>query len=264
MGIIKYFLKKISRDKNNYSRGIVTILSNKGGVGKTSLAICLAIAYSEYLGKKTLLLELDCSPGDIGLIMDVADNKSIDFLFNDRDITEKYFKKYSQLLDVIKGFQDPITAERIREKTLKDFLKDIKNKYEIIIIDTQTVLNGMAVDALRSSDEIILISDFTFESLSRIKRLYELLIKKFLIDKAKFRLIMNKKRLFSLLRPVDINSITDLPALSYIPFDRKFDKFLFLANKVSAKNTRFFKNVNSLSESLLKSQEEGSNLGSGK
>jgi len=260
MVITKYFLKKISKGNNRCLNGIVTILSNKGGVGKTSLAICLAIIYSEYIKKKTLLLELDCSPGDIGLIMDVASQKSIDLLFNGKDKNKRYTKKYSPKLDVIKGFQDPITAERIREDTLKGFFKDIKDKYDIIIIDTQTVLNGMSVDALRISDKIMLISDFSFESLSRIKKLHELLIKKFLVDKAKFNLIMNKKRLFSLLKPVDINSITELPVLSYLPFDRKFDKFLFLLNKASAKKTRFFKSTVLLAKDLLKPNQEGGHL----
>lgn len=252
MAIIRYFLKiKANRKKGADPTGMLTVLSNKGGVGKTSLAVSIAIACSEIFNKKTLLVELDCSPGDIGLILDVSDEKSLDFIIDDPSSYKRYFKKYSRNLDVIKGLRDPLAAEKIEKERICHFLSLVKRSYDIIVIDTQTVLNGLSVDALRSSENIALISDFTFESIFRVKKLYEILVKKFLIDKKRFKLILNKKNIFSELRSSDISRMTDLPILDFIPLDRKFDKFSFLLNKNSTVRTRFFKKTKILTPRLF-------------
>lgn len=253
MKIIRYFLKKRSRSNiGEGTKGVLTVLSNKGGVGKTSIAVSLAFIFSEILLKKTLLLELDCSPGDIGLIMDVGDEKSLDFIINDPSSFKRHYKRYSKRLDVIKGFTDPISAENVDISKIKQFLDLVKNSYEVVIIDTQTVLNGISVDALRSSDKIILVSDYTFESLARIKNLYEILTKKFQIEREMFKLVLNKKNIFSELRANEISKMTDLPVLDFIPFDKRFDKFLFLMNKGFLVKTKFFNNTKSLAPRLFK------------
>ena len=61
---------------------IISVISNKGGVGKTSIACCLSLCLSRKLNKKTLLLELDCSPGDFGTLFDIDEGLSLEMAGN--------------------------------------------------------------------------------------------------------------------------------------------------------------------------------------
>ncbi|GAG65090.1 unnamed protein product, partial [marine sediment metagenome] len=58
-----------NNNNNFYNKNIIiAVISNKGGVGKTSIAIAFAMFLSQKIKKRILLLELDSSPGDFGVI----------------------------------------------------------------------------------------------------------------------------------------------------------------------------------------------------
>jgi len=58
-------------------KNVISIISNKGGVGKTSIACCMSLYLSKIIEKKTLLIELDCSPGDFGTLFDIESEKTL-------------------------------------------------------------------------------------------------------------------------------------------------------------------------------------------
>ncbi|MCE5329302.1 AAA family ATPase [bacterium] len=212
---------------------IISIISNKGGVGKTSIAICCGIYFAHRQNKKTLVVELDSSPGDFGPLFDINNDNSLDIAIKFPDRFKNYVKNIYKNLDVLKGFSNPINAESIKEIEIQTLFHLMSEFYDVIIIDTQTVLNGTIIDALKISDNIILVSESTIESLSRISELISILNNKFLIDKNKFQLIVNKKRFFDLFKVKDISKILDFPVKGFISFDKKFNKNLIIFNQNS-------------------------------
>ena len=93
-------------NKNN----IISIISNKGGVGKTSIACCISLYLSKISKKKTLLLELDCSPGDFGTLFDIGMEMSLEMAIKFPDEYKKYVKSINRDLDVLKGLVARVTA----------------------------------------------------------------------------------------------------------------------------------------------------------
>jgi len=229
------------------------IVSNKGGVGKTSAAICFGFYFANILNKRTLLVELDSSPGDFGPLFDISDNNSLDIAIKFPERFKNYIKSINKNLDVLKGFSNPINAEAVTEIEFYMLLENISQFYEVIIFDTQTVLNGIIIDALKFSDIIILLSEPTIESLSRIAELISILNNKFLINKNKFHLVINKKKILDLFKIKDITKILNFPVRGFISYDKNFNKNFIVLNTNKLFKSKFNNQICKLINNIISS-----------
>lgn len=238
-------LKSQPGDKNNYydKKFMITIVSNKGGVGKTSVAIAAAMFFSKQTKKKILLLELDSSPGDFGVIFDIENNKSLELALRFPEKYNEYIKNIYKNVDALKGISNPLIAENINKDSINLLIDFIFKDYDYVIVDTQTVINGPILDILKLSDEILAISEYSLESMARVSSLIDTLVKKFFIPEYKIKLIVNKKKLLHIFKIWDISKIIKIPIYAFVKFDRKFNKSKFIFSKDSIFNTRFFKEI---------------------
>jgi len=240
--------KDLQGDKNNNhdKKTMITIVSNKGGVGKTSVAIAAAMFFSKEIKKKILLLELDSSPGDFGVIFDIENNKSLELALRFPERYYEYIKNIYKNIDALKGISNPLIAENIKKGAINLLMNYIFKDYSYIIVDTQTVINGPVLDILKLSDEILAISEYSIESIARVSSLIDILVKKFSIPEYKIKFIVNKRRYLHFFKVWDISKIIRIPVYAFIRFDSKFNKSKFLFNKDSIFNTMFFREVNKI------------------
>ncbi len=229
---------------------IISVVSNKGGVGKTSISFCVALYFSIEMKKKTLLLELDCSPGDFGSLFDIDKDMSLEMAIRFPDDYKKYIKVINKNIDVLKGMPDPIIAESISSDSCQQFFTKISHDYDYIIIDTQTVLNGILIDALKLSDQIMIISNNSIESIARISKFLEILIFRFMIEKSKFKIIINKKKIFSFLKVWEISKIINFPINAFIHYDKKFNKSLIFIDKRKLMATKVFRETKNILKNM--------------
>ncbi|MGM0366701.1 MAG: AAA family ATPase [Actinomycetota bacterium] len=239
------------KDTEGKKRYIISVISNKGGVGKTSIAVSLAFCFANDLGK-TLLLELDSSPGDMETLFDIGSDCSLEVAIRFPENYKKNVKNVCRNLDVLKGFSNPIVAENVKPEATGKLIEFIKKDYPYIIIDTQTVINGIILDLLRTSNIILIITDYSIESISRISKFLDMLINKFSLPVDHFNLIVNKKKLFDLFRIWDISKILDFPISGFIPFDRKFSKSNFMLNRRKIFKSKFFKETRKILEGAIR------------
>lgn len=239
-----------NNSNNFYNKNIIiAVISNKGGVGKTSIAIAFAMFLSQKIKKRILLLELDSSPGDFSVIFDIEREKSLELALRFPEKYDKFVKNIYRNVDALKGISNPLIAENIRKGTINRLIDYILKDYGCIIVDTQTVINGLVLDVLKLSNKIFAISEYSLESIARISSLIDVLVKKFSIPESKIKLIVNKKNFLSFFKVWDISKIINIPIDAFITFDYKFSKSKFLFDRASIFNTKFFKEI---SRMLLK------------
>lgn len=248
LGGLRDFSFSYENSKGVKKSTILSIISNKGGVGKTSLSLIFSMFFSSIINKKTLLLELDSSPGDFASLFDIDAGNSLELALKFPEKYKKYTKNISKNLDALKGISNPLVAEGIKKELIYKLLNYIQQEYEYVIVDTQTVLNGVVLDTLRISDSIFVVSDFSLESISRISSLIDLLVEKFSISKSRIKVIINKKKLWDFLKIGDLCKIAKFPVEAFITMDRKFDKTMFLLNRRKIFKTKFFKEVRRMLE----------------
>ena len=143
---------------------ILAFTNQKGGVGKTTSAVnvALSLAVSEV---RTLLIDLDpqsnATTGLSELFGDLNGN-IYDIMLNGDGAKGVITNTSFPYLDVIASTNDLVGAEielvgvMAREYQLQKALKKIKKNYDIIIIDCPPSLGLLTINALTASDALVI------------------------------------------------------------------------------------------------------------
>ena len=170
---------------------IISLVNQKGGVGKTTTSINLSASLGK-LGKKTLLIDLD-SQGNAttGLGIDKSSLKysSYDVLTGNVEIKKAIVKtKFTRLsllpasinlagLDMElfqKEFSDP---EFKKNEQLKTALQEIEDSFDYIIIDCPPSLGVCTMNALVASMSVIIPVQCEFYALEGVRQLLDTIIR---------------------------------------------------------------------------------------
>ena len=143
---------------------ILSLVNQKGGVGKTTSSVNIAVSMAA-AEIRTLLIDFDpqanATTGISNLIK--KNNHTIyDVLIRGTDINKALISTQFDHLDVITSENDLVGAEielvnvMAREYQLKSLLKKLKRKYEYIIVDCPPSLGLLTINALAASNAILI------------------------------------------------------------------------------------------------------------
>ena len=164
---------------------IISLVNQKGGVGKTTSSINLASSLG-VLKKRTLLIDLDPQGNTTtGVGINKADiNKSIyDLLIDEATLDEVMVKtKYKNLyvipatinlagVDIELIDKSKLDPTFVKGAQLKKYLDDIKDVGDFIIIDCPPSLGILTTNALTASDSVIIPVQCEFYALEGIMQL---------------------------------------------------------------------------------------------
>ena len=167
------------------SARVISVVNQKGGVGKTTTAINLGAALAE-TGRRVLLIDFDSQASmTTGLGIKGAALReqygSIWYLLNDGDSKLEDFILKSSVpgLDFIRGHEDLAAAEAAfvseiaKEHKLRKLLSPVIDKYDVILIDCSPSLGTLTVNALTASNGVIIPMEceyFAVLGLSLVKK----------------------------------------------------------------------------------------------
>jgi capsular exopolysaccharide synthesis family protein len=138
---------------------VIITTSTVPGEGKTFVAMNTADIYA-MSGKKVLIVDFDLRKPRLDQCFELDnDNGTSTILTNRKDWRECLHKNVIENLDVItSGPITPIAAELLTGKPLESFMSEIRNEYDIVILDTPPL--GIIHDAItisRYADNIFYI-----------------------------------------------------------------------------------------------------------
>ncbi|MCM3717140.1 MinD/ParA family protein [Fictibacillus phosphorivorans] len=142
------------------SARVISVVSGKGGVGKTNITVNLALSLIK-MGKRVLVMDLDVGMGNVDLILGRRSPKHImDLLQNQLSVWE-IIEEGKEGLHTIAGGRNFRSLQHITDEMLDHFMKqldELEMFYDYIFLDMGAGATEIALKFILSSHEVLVIT----------------------------------------------------------------------------------------------------------
>ncbi|MDK1019295.1 MAG: AAA family ATPase [Actinomycetota bacterium] len=177
---------------------VVTIMSPKGGAGKTMTAVNvgLAIAMAGDEPERVVIMDADLQFGDVCISLQVEPEHTIvdaarDIEKLDEAMLESLLATHSSGMRVLSSPLEPSLADEISTQVVVRTLGMLKRMFDYVIIDTAPFLDEPILSILERSDTVLLVVDMDLPAVKNAKLALDTLkLIKFPFEKIK--LVLNR------------------------------------------------------------------------
>jgi len=184
------------KPKENKCR-VLTVFSNKGGIGKTSIASNLALELARITKENVALVDLNFQLGDITSFLDMKPSFNISYMLQNLNKINGEF-----LLNTLERYKDTSLyviadppyfkqAENITKSQITKLLEILRSAFSYIVVDTDSTFDGKTVAALDNSDLIFLPTIVNLPALRNCQRILDL-FDKLGYEKDKTKIVINR------------------------------------------------------------------------
>ncbi|WP_435743978.1 AAA family ATPase [Nocardioides sp. SYSU DS0663] len=153
---------------------VVTVFSPKGGVGKTTMAVNLALALTDRGARKVCLVDLDLAFGDVAITMQLFPTHSIEQAVGAEDsldvaMLEGLLTRHHESLMVLAAPPHPDVRERVSAQLVTRVLRTLRENYDYIVVDTAPAFDEQTLTALDETDECVIVATLDVPTLKNVK-----------------------------------------------------------------------------------------------
>lgn len=209
---VNKLLSEFNETKKTNNCKIISVFSNKGGIGKTSLATNLALELSKITKENIVLIDLNFQMGDITTFLDLKPSFNISYMLENLDkinetfllsTLERYKKTSLYVLADPPYFKQ---ADNIQPRQITKLFNTLKETFSYIIVDAEASFEGKNIAALDNSDLVLLVSVANLPALRNTQRCLEL-FEKLGYDKEKVKIIINRYMENDEIKEADIEKV---------------------------------------------------------
>jgi flagellar biosynthesis protein FlhG len=147
--------ERSSKPASTIPRRAIAVTGGKGGVGKSTIALNLAIAYSQ-LGARTLMVDTDLGMADLNLLLGVAPEKSILDALSGTPIDDVLVSAHGiDLLPALNGSYLLSTIGPTAQRRVIELVSTLAERFDTLVVDVaagigqaQTTFAGATSDAI--------------------------------------------------------------------------------------------------------------------
>lgn len=157
---------------------VITVFSGKGGVGKTSIAVNLSVALAARPSTKVALVDADIQFGDASLTLNVLPRSTIADIVAEKGQLEGkvlpgYMTAYSDSLHLLAAPFRPEQADKVTGTVVTAILKQLKELYDYVIVDTATSFSEVSIASLDAADKVLLVTVLDLPAVKNTKAALE-------------------------------------------------------------------------------------------
>ena len=152
-------IRRIVRDLRPRAR-VLAVASGKGGVGKTNLAVNLAIALSA-AGRRVLLVDADLGLANVDLVLGLRPRGDLGHVLAGRLALEDIVQEGPAGIRWIPGASHMPAISRISQKrreALLDRLTALETEHDFVILDAPAGVGQGVLHLARQADELLLVT----------------------------------------------------------------------------------------------------------
>jgi pilus assembly protein CpaE len=185
-----------SADGSHEPASVVAVFSPKGGVGRTTVAVNLAVAAAS-LGVKVALVDASFQFGDVGVLLNLNPrNKSIadlaaELQTGEAESLDTFMITHSSGVRVLLAPPSPEQAELIGPLSVKHVLQGLRKDYALVVVDCPSTFNEPTIAVLDEADVILTLLSLEITSVKNM-RLFLEVSEQLGYDNDKIRLVLNR------------------------------------------------------------------------
>lgn len=155
---------------------VITVFSNKGGIGKTSIAVNMSLELANITKEKIALIDLNLQMGDITTFLDIVPSFDISYPINNLSKMNPIF-----MLNTLERYKDtnlyvlaePPSIEKAKQITpeqITGLIKALRETFSYIVIDVSPNFEKKTIATLDNSDLILLVTMVNLPAIRNCQR----------------------------------------------------------------------------------------------
>jgi pilus assembly protein CpaE len=184
-------------DGEDHDGQVIAVFSPKGGVGRTTIAVNMAIAAATELGQSVVLMDGSFQFGDVGVLLNLnPKNKSIADLVPELEAGEPesldtFVINHSAGVRVLLAPPSPEMAELITPTAVKRVLEALRRQADLVIVDCTSWFNETTLSILDAADTVLTVLSLEITSIKNM-RLFLEVAEQLGYESGKVKLVLNR------------------------------------------------------------------------
>jgi pilus assembly protein CpaE len=176
---------------------VVAVFSPKGGVGRTTVAVNLAVAAASELGRSVVIVDGSFQFGDVGVLLNLnPKSKSIADLApelesGELDSLDTFVITHSSGVKALLAPPTPEMAETITPAGVKKVLEALRRTNDLVVVDCTAFFNDTTLAILDAADVILTMLSLEITSIKNM-RLFLEVAEQLGYESGKVRLVLNR------------------------------------------------------------------------
>jgi pilus assembly protein CpaE len=202
-GMLREAMERVQRQAakksgGGSSRGVITVFSNKGGAGVSTIATNLAISLKRLTGREVSLADLDVHSGDAAFMLGLAPTRSLgDVLaapkIDSASVHDALIKHDSGVFVL----SEPELLDSVDHATpaqIGGVIEILSSTFDLVVVDCPHVFNDMTLEVFDRTSTILLVCEPSIPSVRAARRSLEIFHKlNFMVSPDRVRLIVNRR-----------------------------------------------------------------------
>lgn len=138
---------------------VIVVTSGKGGVGKTSISVNLALQMRNK-GKRVVILDADFGLANVEVMLGIRPRNNLaDLIFRDKELEDVITQGPMDIgfISGGSGVQELVNLNKEQLKKLITILVKLDKMYDVVIVDTGAGISDSVIEFVLSAPEILLV-----------------------------------------------------------------------------------------------------------
>jgi pilus assembly protein CpaE len=176
---------------------VIALFSPKGGVGRTTIAVNMAVAAHQELGRDVCVVDGSLQFGDVGVLLNLnPKNKSIADLApeleaGEADSLDTFVVTHSSGIKVLLAPPSPEMAELVSPAGLRRAIDGLRMRHELVIVDCPSTFNDSTLAVLDAADLVLTVLSLEITSIKNM-RLFLEVADQLGYEKGSIQLVLNR------------------------------------------------------------------------
>ncbi|MAR12097.1 MAG: chromosome partitioning protein [Blastopirellula sp.] len=225
---------------------VVTFVSNKGGVGKSTLSVNTAVGLARRYPDRVLLIDGSLQMGVVAPMLDLVDAPTLTDASRERDrldttMLRQLATRHESGLHVLPAPNDAIDAAEVDDELMTRIITLARPSFDYVVVDTFPLFDRVIVAILDMSDRVFVVTENVVPTLLGAVRMVDVL-DRIGVPEEKQSIVLNRfTSIAGSLSAEDVANRLQRPIDHVVPFEKRIITSANTGDPFVMQNLRFNK-----------------------